>query len=171
MEPQSESITHQNQSEIKSVISTLSDSTKKLRESNLKKTNALEKWKNDSRSGHQYSFVINALETMLYRGCECIKESLDTIDQLCYACAKSNKVAHLYSSESYIALAEQPTFACLIGLSDEIINSYETQGIDVHEMSKFVKQRSEMWHQFRKTAKVTGSTANLYAKYRHGFVA
>ena len=100
---------------------------------------------------------------------EAIKESLDTIDQLWYACAKSNKVAHLYGSESYIALAGQPNFACKIGLFDKIINSYETQGIDVHEISKFVKQRSEMWHQIRKTAKVTGSTANVALGLGHCF--
>ena len=149
-----------NQTEIKGVMRTLSDSTKKIRESNLKKTKALEKWKNEAGSGNQYSFVINALETMLYRGREAIKESLDTIDQLCCFCANSNQASPLYSSESYIYLKEQPNFACLLGLSDEIIKSYEARGVDVHEMSKFVKQRSETWHQIRQTAKVTGSTAN-----------
>ena len=86
--------------------------------------------------------MINALETLLYRGLEAIKQSLDTIDRLCCFHANSNQAAPLYSFGSYVyLLKEQPNFACLLGLYDEIIESYEALGVDVHEMSKFVNYK------------------------------
>ena len=150
----------QKQQKLKGVTHTLSQSTKTLRESNLKKSKALEKWKNDSGSDRQYSFVINMLETILFRGRECVKETLEAIDQICPYLANSNHVAQLHSSETQIYLERQANFACLIGMSEDLIDTYKRCGINVHEMSNVVKQRSEMWHQIRQTAKVTGSTAN-----------
>lgn len=94
-------------------------------------------------------FVISGLITYIYDIKACIKNLLDSTDQICSIVSRINGsrfvkdgIVNMSLQENYLHLTE-----CEIDLNNE-------------SQFRFVKQRSQIWHSIRNTARVTGSTIN-----------
>jgi hypothetical protein len=100
-------------------------------------------------------FVISSLQTSLYQINECIHNCLDTIDRLGVGCAGIQHKSHLYCTNSTLNLGNQENYACIVddGSGHRVIQ--KSDNVQEH----LLKQKGNVWHSVRKTAKVTGSTA------------
>lgn len=74
---------------------------------------------------------------------------LHCVDMHGVVIAALNGVPRLYTETKIIYLGEQENYVCLNG-----------QTFPDGTESRYVKQRTERWHDIRKTAKVIGSTAH-----------
>ena len=101
----------------------------------------------------KYAYAISALRTLLHQFGKCLTDTLSTIERL--AALQSDLKGHgnLYCYGNTVDIGYQPNYHCLIGMSPTYLQQL---GVGVHEYPRFVKQRSEEWHQIRHKAFVTG---------------
>ncbi|MES9902851.1 MAG: hypothetical protein ABW168_09220 [Sedimenticola sp.] len=126
------------------VIRNLSKRVQTLRQMNVSKERMKEKlmlqagenWKKS-----RLAFVISAIITSIYDIKSCIKNILQIIDEACQVIACLNGVP--YVTDTTINISKLHNYMHLTGLSSQ---------------ARFVKQRSELWKEFRSSAVVTGST-------------
>jgi hypothetical protein len=117
---------------------------------------ALEQFKQrGSKEGKQdwrtskFVYAISAMQTYVFQLNDCIRDTLHCVDLHGSVIAALHGVPHLYTETKVILLGEQKNYVCLNG-----------QALAENSDSRYVKQRTDRWHEIRKTAKVTGSTAN-----------
>ena len=91
--------------------------------------------------------VISSLKTTLYDVNSCISKLLDIVDNLGYYVSTLHAKQHLYVLGKVVNLTVQENF-------------YELTEDREASLPRYIKQRTEMWHNIRKTAKATGSTIN-----------
>ena len=145
-----------------SILKTASKRLQELRLIHVKKRQALEhlmtsagpNWKES-----KLSFAVSSVRTNLYRIKECISGLVHHIDQISYFIACLNKTGHMYCLNNSVDLGKQHNYVCLLGLNDTWLQDNNDSQM-VLQYAQFVKQRTNVWFNLRKLAKVTGSTFN-----------
>lgn len=140
----------------KMVINSLSHRIKHLRSVKKKKEMTLNKLKSVCTSEQmksKYSYAISALKTYIYQINACISRLLKSIDLLGKIIAICNGVGELYQCGPICDLRVRENYVCLTG--PECIP--DSRSIST---SSTVKQRSDVWFDIRKLAKVTGSSCH-----------
>ena len=126
------------------IVKALSGRMETLRQMTISKERSRDKLKcqaGNEWEKSQLAFVISSLITSVYDLKSCISNLLKLIDRACQVIATLNGVN--YTIDNVVNLSQRTKYQHLTGNSND---------------PKYVKQRSNKWHEIRKKAKVTGST-------------
>ena len=143
-------------SKLLSSIGILSRHVKDLREMSQKKTRALSFLK-DKVVGNwresKFATSISFLQTKIVKTKACIHSLLECIDDCGYYVSYLNGTSHHYvrGFNTKLYFSEQSNSACLSNLNPTLCD-------DKMANSSVIKQHSQMWHELRSKASVTGSS-------------
>lgn len=126
---------------------------KEIRETKVRRQITLEKLvklAGDDWLKSKYSFAISSIKTQMYTINMLLEQGLDLNKHIGLIIAACNDAEYLYSLEKIVYLKYQKNYMCLKYPPDD--NSKLPENL--------IKQRSSMWFDERRNAKVTGSTMN-----------
>ena len=134
-----------------SAIKTVGSRIKDGREMQFKQKLGLNKFKSMAGERWQdsrYVYVISSLQASLFQLKEFIQSALSAIGMMGMFASQLQESISQYNRDSVADRSYQNNMLCL----------KETDKNDKDINSNFIKQRSELWHNVRKKARVTGST-------------
>lgn len=99
----------------------------------------------------KYSFAISSIKTHMYDIRKCVKDMLELNKSLGLVAAACKNAQDLFSLDDIVELSYQENYVCL-----NPSNAQRKQSEAVS--TEFIKQRTNVWHNDRQLAKVTGST-------------
>ena len=159
--------------QLKELILIQSNHIKELRHVLISKEYGLEKLLNMASSEGQdnwkktrFAPAISFLKCRIIELKECIKNLLDSTDDICRICSfllKSNKS---FIVGQTVNLGVQENYICLSGLDKEDIAHLDVKPEDV---TRYLQQGGDAWHELRNTAKCTGKSL-LYSETQYEFM-